>query len=306
MTNKMTTVSIGIPAYNEAVNIGHLLDDLGNQRDDSYCLERIIVVSDASTDNTEAIVKRRNDPRILCIRTKRRLGQALSQNKILARTTSDILVFLNADIRIDSADFLSQLIAPIKDGQADLTSCRVTPLAPRGMLERILFISTRMKESVYESLRGGNNVYTCHGRVRAFSKRFYSVFRFRPLAAEDAYSYLACIQRGFLYRYVKNTRVFYRLPGHLKDHARQSARFFQSVPQLKRHIAADRIAIEYAIPASIFVRALFAWTRRHPTEMVAYLMLAVIINIFSRWTNFAKPRWDISVSSKRLHIFISL
>lgn len=300
------TLTIGIPAYNEAHTIGLLLSDLLRQQQTTYRLTRIIVVSDASTDKTARIVSNLKNPQITLVQMKKRCGQALSQNQILKKTRSDVLVLLNADVRIASLQCIERLIAPITKSTADLVSCRVTALPPDGWFERILFISTKMKESLYESLRGGNNIYTCHGRVRAFSRRFYSVFRFPRVVAEDAYSYLACKNLGFTYRYVKDASVSYRLPSHLADHIWQSARFFQSVKQLEQRIKSIRIMQEYAIPAGLIVRSCIAWTLRHPVEMAAYLLLAVGVKFLSQWSNYSKARWNVSESSKRLNIFISL
>ena len=52
------TVTIGIPSYNEAQNIGQLLESLLKQVSNSYILEKIIVCSDGSTDDTEQVVKK--------------------------------------------------------------------------------------------------------------------------------------------------------------------------------------------------------------------------------------------------------
>ena len=51
------TISIIIPARNEAENIQHCLDSICNQSYPKHLYE-IIVVDDHSTDNTAAIVKK--------------------------------------------------------------------------------------------------------------------------------------------------------------------------------------------------------------------------------------------------------
>ena len=55
---KKPTLSIGIPAFNEEANIYFLLKDLLSQKMDQFNLERIIVNSDGSTDDTIEQVKR--------------------------------------------------------------------------------------------------------------------------------------------------------------------------------------------------------------------------------------------------------
>ena len=51
------TVTIGIPAHNEAENISYLLRSILRQKQRNYKLEKIIVVCDGCTDNTEDKVK---------------------------------------------------------------------------------------------------------------------------------------------------------------------------------------------------------------------------------------------------------
>jgi len=49
-------ITIGIPAYNEEKNIGNLLNDILNQKLEHNILEKILVISDNSTDKTDEIV----------------------------------------------------------------------------------------------------------------------------------------------------------------------------------------------------------------------------------------------------------
>ena len=54
--NKIT-LSIGIPAYNEQANIRNLLDSIFMQKRDRFEISEVIVLSDASSDQTNNIVK---------------------------------------------------------------------------------------------------------------------------------------------------------------------------------------------------------------------------------------------------------
>ena len=52
----MTTISIGVCAYNEEKNILHTLGSILSQELDGFEISEIIVVSSGSTDRTESIV----------------------------------------------------------------------------------------------------------------------------------------------------------------------------------------------------------------------------------------------------------
>jgi len=100
MMKKIPTISIGIPAYNEEANIGNLLESILSQKQDSFVLKEMIVISDGSTDRTVQEAKKVSDERVKVIEGIERRGQAYRQNEICSRASADFLVLLNADILI--------------------------------------------------------------------------------------------------------------------------------------------------------------------------------------------------------------
>jgi len=121
---KQTAITIGIPALNEEFNIGALLDSLLKQKQEGFCIKKIIISSDGSTDNTVSIVNSYKDRRVKVIDNKVRKGVAVRQNQLIDHANTDILVLLDADITVADPKFLKKLIAPIKAGKADLCSCK--------------------------------------------------------------------------------------------------------------------------------------------------------------------------------------
>lgn len=108
---QLPTVTIGIPAYNEEANIQKLLKALLQQKTTNYRLEKIIVVSDGSTDRTEELVKSIKRKQILLLINKRRLGLNATQNKILRKSKSDILVLFDADVLPKDKNCVASLIS---------------------------------------------------------------------------------------------------------------------------------------------------------------------------------------------------
>ena len=130
------TVSIGIPAYNEEGNIGHLINALLKQKGDNFTLKEIIIISDASNDKTAETVKSISDERIIFSENKERIGQALSQNLILEQFTGDILIFLNADVLPVDEYFIQEMTQPFyKDPRIGIVSSREIPLDPQIFLK---------------------------------------------------------------------------------------------------------------------------------------------------------------------------
>jgi cellulose synthase/poly-beta-1,6-N-acetylglucosamine synthase-like glycosyltransferase len=233
LVNKRLSVMIGIPAYNEAGNIGGLISALLKQKQDSFKLERILVVSDASEDETDKIVKRFKDQRVRLIRNKQRLGQAETQNRIIKACKSDVLVLMNADVLPKGDKFLIQLIKAFKnDHQVGLVGAKVVPLEAANWFESVVNFSHEIKTEMVEQIRDGDTIHLCHGRGRAMSRELYQGLRFIPVVGEDAYNYLACKAAGLKFVYQPEAMVRYRSPSNLADHSRQSVRAMQS---RKRH-----------------------------------------------------------------------
>ena len=226
--NKLRTITIGIPAFNEENNIGKLLQDISNQDLRGFNLEQVILASDGSTDMTIRIARKFKTLPLKIFNNKERKGVAEVQNQISENSSSDVLVILNADIRILDPEFIRLIVEPILEDKADLVSGRLEEVDGKNHFEVVLQTSMKIKRVIFEKFNDGNNLFTCYGVARAFSKRLYSELRYKNSVGEDAYSYLFCISNNFKYRHMKNAIAFYKLPDNMGDHEKQSIRFVQS------------------------------------------------------------------------------
>lgn len=106
---KYITVAAVIPAYNAAGTLQVLLDDLVKQKYDE-----IIVLDDASTDDT-AKITRNYKSKIRLIEGRNNVGSGANRNRIIGQTSSNILHFIDADMRlksINTPDIIRQLHWP--------------------------------------------------------------------------------------------------------------------------------------------------------------------------------------------------
>jgi glycosyltransferase involved in cell wall biosynthesis len=92
MTNPL--VSIVIPAYNQADYLGATIESVLNQ---TYQNIELIVVNDASPDNTTEIVERYDDPRLKYIIHEENRHLAASRNTGLRASSGEIVAVLDAD-----------------------------------------------------------------------------------------------------------------------------------------------------------------------------------------------------------------
>jgi glycosyltransferase involved in cell wall biosynthesis len=301
MNKKLMTITIGIPAYNEEANIGHLLMSLKSQKLSGLVIDKIIVNSDGSNDETAKIVKSFNSPNIVLLDDGKRKGQSARQNEIIMCAKTDILVLLNADIKLSGEDYIQLLCEPIRSG-ADLVSSNVQPMPPKGFIEKTLKVSYDYKEEIFESIDKGNNIYTCKGAARSMSTRFYSNFRFDKSVGEDAYTYLYAKHNNLRYFYQPKCTAFIRLPNNVSDYLKQSTRFLDSKARFVNEFGIDFVNRQYSVPKKVILKVLLKNLIRQPLLMGTYLVFFALssIKLKTRTRQEKGDVWEIAKSSKKL------
>lgn len=116
------SVSISVPAHNEETQIEGLIESLLAL---DYPKDRlqILIVSDASSDKTDEIVKRYETRGVQLIRMTERGGKTKAENRAAEELTGDIIVNTDASIRI-APEALKPLISAFSDPGVGLASGR--------------------------------------------------------------------------------------------------------------------------------------------------------------------------------------
>jgi glycosyltransferase involved in cell wall biosynthesis len=114
------SLSVIVAAYNEAACIRAKIDSTLGQRYLGGRLE-VIVVSDGSTDVTDAIVASHPDPRVRLIRQEPRAGKSPALNRGALAARGEVLVFTDANA-LFAPEALARLAAPFADRRVGLVS----------------------------------------------------------------------------------------------------------------------------------------------------------------------------------------
>ncbi len=114
------TVSVIIPAYNEAATIADLIERV--RKAPLMMSRELVVVDDASRDGTREVLSRlaaegHDDVRVLFHETNRGKGAAIRTG--LAQARGEIVLIQDADLEYDPRDY-PLLLEPILEGQADV------------------------------------------------------------------------------------------------------------------------------------------------------------------------------------------
>lgn len=112
-----STIGVVIPAYNEAANLGRVLDVVCAVE----WLAQIVVVDDGSADHTLAVTRRyaAQDQRLVALRLPHNQGKAAAMLAGVRALTCDLVLFLDADLIGLQAHHLHQLCRPVVNAECD-------------------------------------------------------------------------------------------------------------------------------------------------------------------------------------------
>lgn len=111
----MIKVSCIIPAHNEESRIGNVLQIVYKHP----LVDEIIVVDDASSDNTQNIVKKFPDIRLIA--NKDNKGKSYSVATGIIESSGEYILMLDADLRGLRSEDIVSLVSPVIGGRADVS-----------------------------------------------------------------------------------------------------------------------------------------------------------------------------------------
>lgn len=300
---KKFTLTVGIPAYNEQNNIRNLLTSLFNQKQSSFNLKEIIVYLDASTDNTEQIVKELCDksPIIKLIKGTTQKGKYYRLNQILNITKTDGIVVLDADIVLVGDKFLEDLSTVlIQDPKALLIAAHQKLYRPKNFIGKMIYANFLHWDYIRWSIpgfRGATNYYGSATAYRGFFARSIKI----PAAIKDPhfYIYLSADKLGG-FRYCKSAEIRQWSISTFKDLKKFCKRTLG-----KPDAALTKIFGQEHIDSAKYVslKSKFLGTLLCLMQEPFFMPLSILILIYIHYESTRKidstSRWEIVSSTKQ-------
>ena len=295
MNNKLLC-SVGVIVYNEAANIGKLLNALLDQKADKVKIEEIIVVSSACTDGTDDIVRdfEKEHNNIKLITEAERGGKSSAINKFIKASTSDLLIIESGDT-IPAEDTVEKMMLPFLDEKIGMTGGRPTPENdPR----------TFIGYSV-------NLLWNLHHEMALISPKLGEMVAFRkifdaipPESAVDEASIEAIMKEFHLdLKYIPDAIVFNKGPEYLSDFISQRRRIETGHLWLMENSDYSVSSQNKGLLLNLAIKEL-----KKDKEKIFFLFGTAVVEMYSRflgWYDYKVRKknpfkWDIANSTKKL------
>lgn len=252
------TVTIGISAYNEEKNLAAMLTSLLAQKQESFRIERIHVISDGSTDDTVNVARSYKNSRIVVTAGTHRLGKPARLNAIFAESDTDLVIILDADMVFDGTYALEALVQTcVRHPEYGLVGGNPSPLPAETFIEKAINTNIHVREKLRSAYDFESSAYAIHGSVMALKRSFYKKLHIPPtVLTDDAYIYFYAVQRNVGIGFSARSKVLYRSPETIHDHFSQATRYHAAGLQMVEIFGKEMVDKGYKVPVSVSLRGM--------------------------------------------------
>jgi glycosyltransferase involved in cell wall biosynthesis len=250
-------VGVIVPCFNQGRFAAECIASIEAQ---TYSNVRVVVVNDASTDDSAALLDALASDRVHIVHLQRNLGRALVRNEAVRRLGDDVDFILNVDCddRL-SPDYAARLVAALRvDAEAGLA---YGTLHSFGDLRETAQTTWPTQEYVHEERFLDNRIPGPGVLFRAAALRETEGWRaaFAPTGNEDVDLWLQVVERGWRPVWVRDAVYHYRHHGSSFLSTRSEAnRAASAVTVLAHH----RAGIDETIGSRLFLeREVMPWLR---------------------------------------------
>lgn len=301
--NKIKTVSVAIPVFDESENISFLLRSIVNQKQVSYKLENIFIICDGSTDGTDMIAKKisAKNPMVKVITHKNRKGKKQRLKEMYAINNSDILITCDGDIVLSNPHVLANIVKKFSTKKIAVVSGNNQPFASESFFGNVQSIWFKIWYEARKDFKKGNNVNNIRGCVLALTKDFSKQVEFTNQIISDAqYIYFLALKKNLNFEFAKDAIILYRIPDNIKDYLLQKTRSSNDKQKIAEEFGVW-IYDEYKIPFKFKIMALIKSIVKYPimTSLVIFFHTMLIVFPYKRFVRKNNILWRGSKSTKK-------
>lgn len=282
----MTTVSLVIPAYNEAGVIVGTVNELTEfmRAHMPSCSYEIVVVDDGSTDGMADKLEGLTHPSLKVVRHKRNRGRGAGIRTGFAAAAGDYVVTLDSDLSY-APDHIPRLIAPLESGKADIVLA--SAYHPEGVVRNVPFVRAKLSYYGNKVLSAGVNgqLHTLTCMVRAYRRE---VVERLELVSEGKDLHIEIIQKANLLGY-RIAEIPATLDWRDKQRAKRIGKGWRFPLLAMSGTIASHLVYNYVLrPGSLLVL---------PVVLLSIVVLMGLFFILYNWISLIIQHWDLGVAS---------
>ena len=215
-TNQRPLVSIIMPAYNAEKYIQESIESVLAQ---TYQNWELLIVNDASTDNTKAIINNYlSDPRIKIINHQKNKGLAQTRNTGIEQSTGEYITFLDTDDLWTPAKLERQIEYHRQYPEFPVSHTNYIIFKENGEIRRPLRLrfkpSFTMRGQLYKRLLAENMIGVLTVMIRADILKSFGGFDGTLRSAEDHDLWLRLSKVNIPFGYINESLARYRVHGN--------------------------------------------------------------------------------------------
>lgn len=299
----MLKVWVGISANNEAVNIASLLESLVGQTQKEFKLEKIVVVSDGSTDETVGEARKVKDKRILVVDEKVQQGQRKRQNQIMDMFTGDVLVLMDGDVMPENKKVLGKIIKVFAQNKSlCLVGAHLVPKKGNTLLQKAYENLFNARYRMVGLGEDREKVWGFWGGCMAIRSKVVEKTRIPLDVPNDAYLYFYCRSNQLRVYHQKSARVFFTLPANKHDFVNQSLRYQTNTQTLSKYFDKDLIDSSYFVCGQRQIKQFWLQLRLNPVGYAYLKFLALKVLALQKVKQVNTSIWKPVCSTKDLLI----
>ena len=301
-----TNVSVGIAAYNEAQNIGNLIQVI---QDEIEKHDQIIVVSSGSTDRTSEIVLRysQSDHRVKLVTERDRNGKSSAINRIFAEANGEMLLLVSADVLPESGSIETMIATMQSDPMIGVVSSRPLPVNSNNNLTgylahlywRLHHETLSLLDATGQNTHGGEAILVRRGIVHSIPADCIN---------DDAYIGVETVKKGFKVKYCPQARVKTKVPTTITELFAQRRRIIAGHMKVKEQTGLyPKVLTIMAFEdpsklVKVVSNELRSNLRSTPRFLVAVYIEAAstLLALFDRLSRRDNVIWRIAMSTKIL------
>ncbi len=222
--------------------------------------------------------------------------------KLIAATTSDILIITQDDIIFDTDTISATVEAFLADPKITMIGARILPLPVKTRFESIMASMVRLVDRIAHYWNSGNNYLAASGRYLAFRTNHLKKLHIPEVVNGDMYLYLTNSKYGGKFYRAEKAKVFIRCPQRLTDQLRPTNRFQYSKQEMEKYFSSDLTSV-YRIPIFAILYAFIIEMVSNPIALIGYIGIFIITRIFRLSAKeVMKTEWKADTSTKNTAI----